>query len=239
MQAKGKPTFGATKGALKIITILQKKYPRAACGLRYRSRFQLLVAVILSAQTTDQAVNRVTIELFKRYGTVRKMASTTVGQVERIIRSLGLYRNKARNLINTARALDETYRSQVPKTREELMRLPGVGRKTANVVLTEGFAIPAITVDTHVSRLARRFAWTAETEPCKIEKDLAALFPEKVWPNLGHLLIAHGRNLCRARRPLCGECFLSGRCPWYAKKVRSLESDVRSRRKAGIHDEIK
>ncbi|WP_408640859.1 endonuclease III [Serinibacter arcticus] len=192
---------------------LARLYPDAHCELDFDSPLQLLVATVLSAQTTDVRVNQVTPELFERYPSARAMAEADQDDLEAILRPLGFFRSKATALIGLGRALTEQHHGEVPGDLASLVALPGVGRKTANVVLGNAFGVPGITVDTHVGRLARRFGWTANVDPVRVERELGELFPPEDWVVLCHRLIFHGRRICVARRPACGECPLAGICP--------------------------
>jgi endonuclease-3 len=197
-----------------VFDLLQAEYPAAHCELDFVSPFQLAVATILSAQTTDERVNMVTPELFRRYPDAEALASASQDEVEEIIRSTGFFRNKARNIIGFARGLLEAHGGDVPRTMAELSSLPGVGRKTANVILGNAFGVDeGVVVDTHVKRLATRMAFTREKTPEKIERDLMELFPRERWTLLSHLLIWHGRRVCDARRPRCEACVASHLCP--------------------------
>jgi endonuclease-3 len=189
-------------------------YPDAACALDYRNPFELLCATILSAQCTDARVNLVTPVLFARYPTPEALARAKPSEVEAIIRPTGFFRNKTRSLIGMAQALVADFGGRVPQTMEELRKLPGVGRKTANVILGNAYGInEGITVDTHVTRLSRRLGLTRHDDPVKIEFDLMPLFPRDHWALISHLLIFHGRQVCVARRPRCEVCVLSDLCP--------------------------
>ncbi len=200
--------------ALAVLALLRRTYPGATCALDARTAFELLAATILSAQCTDVRVNLVTPALFKRYPTPSALAAAKQGDVEEIIRSTGFFRNKAKNLIAMAQALVVEHAGEVPDTMAALHHLPGVGRKTANVVLGNWFKINAgVTVDTHVTRLTRLLKLTRHTDAVKIERDLMALFPQKEWTLISHLLITHGRAVCIANRPKCGECVLKNICP--------------------------
>lgn len=194
---------------------LAELYPDAHCELDFGSPFQLLVATILSAQSTDKRVNTVTPELFRRYPDAAALAAADRGQLEELIRPTGFFRNKADALIRLGAALVEEFDGQVPGTLAELVRLPGVGRKTANVVLTDAFGVPGITTDTHLIRLAHRFGWTDEPTPEGIERAVGELFPRSEWRPLNHRVIWHGRRRCHARRPACGACALARWCPSY------------------------
>ncbi len=200
--------------AREILARLTQAYPDARCALKHQDAFQLLCATILSAQCTDARVNLVTPVLFARYPTPEALARARQGDVEEIIRSTGFFRNKAKSLIGMAQALVADHRGVVPRTMEQLRRLPGVGRKTANVVLGNAYGVnEGITVDTHVARLSHRLGLTTQTDPAKIELDLMPLVPRDDWALVSHLLIFHGRRVCLARRPRCPECALAGLCP--------------------------
>ena len=197
-----------------ILERLKAAYPEARCALEHQSTFELIVATILSAQCTDVRVNMVTPVLFARYPDVRALAQAKQEDVEEIIKSTGFFRNKARSLIGMARALVTEHGGEVPRTMEELRVLPGVGRKTANVVLGNAFGInEGVTVDTHVARLSGLLGLSRHDDPAKIEQDLMPLFPRDDWALLSHLLIFHGRQICIARRPRCGACVLADLCP--------------------------
>jgi endonuclease-3 len=207
-------TRDAAARAPEILTRLRAAYPDARCALDYRNAFELLCATILSAQCTDARVNLVTPALFGAYPTPEALARAHQEEVEEIIKSTGFFRNKAKSLIGMAQALVADHRGEVPRTMEELRLLPGVGRKTANVILGNAYGInDGITVDTHVARLSGRLGLTRHDDPAKIEQDLMPLFPRDQWSLLSHLLIFHGRQICIARRPRCGECVLSDLCP--------------------------
>jgi endonuclease-3 len=189
-------------------------YPDARCALDHRNAFELLCATILSAQCTDARVNLVTPRLFARYPTPFELARARASDVEEIIKSTGFFRNKARSLIGMAQAVVADHGGEIPRTMEELRRLPGVGRKTANVILGNAYQInEGVTVDTHVGRLSRLLGLSPEEDPVKIERHLMKLFPQDDWALLSHLLIFHGRQVCIARRPRCGECRLAQLCP--------------------------
>jgi endonuclease-3 len=211
---RAKSSFQARKAlAHKEYELLGAAYPNAKISLTFNTALDLLVATVLSAQTTDVQVNKVTPYLFEKYKTASDYASASEQDIQTIIRSIGFYRVKAKHLIGIGQKLLENYDSQVPQTLPELITLPGVGRKTANVVLGNFFGIPSITVDTHIQRISRRLAWTKEREPQKIELDLQKLFEPEIWTRLCHTLIAHGRVCCRARKPHCDICPVSGICP--------------------------
>ena len=197
----------------EIVDILKKTYPDATTALTHRNPFQLLIATILSAQCTDVRVNLVTPGLFKKYRDAEAFAKASQEELEHDIRSTGFFRNKAKNIRECCKALVAQYQGNVPSSMEALVKLPGIGRKTANVVLGNAFGQPAITVDTHVSRLSQRLKFTKETGPDKIEFDLRKLIPENEWTFVSHSLILHGRQICQARKPRCPECLLNKLCP--------------------------
>ena len=199
---------------LRIIRSLGKAYPVALCALNHTSPFQLLVATILSAQCTDERVNMVTPALFARYPTAQDLSQAKQAELEEIVRSTGFYRNKAKNLIGMATAVTEQYGGTLPQSLPELVALPGVGRKTANVLLGTAFGIPSgIVVDTHVARISYLLGLTSRKSAEQIEQDLMQWIPEKEWINFSHRLIHHGRRICIARRPKCRECPLLQYCP--------------------------
>lgn len=201
------------KHARKIVSVLKKTYPDAECALHHDNPFQLLAATILSAQCTDERVNMVTPQLFKKYPTPGKLAKATQGDVEKIIQSCGFYRNKATNLRGMAQALVDRHDGELPRDLDALTALPGVGRKTANVVLGTAFGIPSgVVVDTHVKRISRLLGLTDSANPEIVERDLAATLPQREWINYSHRLIHHGRAICIARRPKCEECPLLKLC---------------------------
>ena len=199
--------------ARSIYRILTKEYPDARCELDFNSPLELLVATVLSAQCTDKRVNAVTPVLFNRFPTVTKLAGAKISEIEKIVYSTGFYRSKAKNIKELANKILKDFNGEVPKTLAQLVTLPGVGRKTANVVLGNAFGIPGLTVDTHFGRLSRRFGWSQETDPVKVENDVAKLIPEKEWTLLSHKLIWHGRRICHSRKPECGICPLEKLCP--------------------------
>ena len=197
-----------------VLRALRKAYPQAECALRYETPFQLLVATILSAQGTDARVNEVTRTLFARYPGPREILRLGQAGLEKMIHSTGFFRNKAKAILGCCRALESNHGGEVPAHMEELTALPGVGRKTANVVLGTAFGkATGIVVDTHVARIARRLGLSRHTNPDKIEQDLMAQVPKRSWIALSHRLIQHGREVCRARRPLCASCVLEPWCP--------------------------
>lgn len=207
----------AKKDISTVMDALEEMHPEAACALDFRSLFQLIVAVSLSAQTTDVNVNRVTPALFEKYPTPGAMAAADVKEVETMIHSLGFFRNKAKNVVALANALVDEYAGEVPDTMEELVKLPGVGRKTANVVLAEGFGKPAIAVDTHVFRVSNRIGLADGKTPDEVERQLCNKIPEEQWSRAHHLLIFHGRKVCSARKPDCENCKLLGLCKFKGK----------------------
>jgi endonuclease III len=193
---------------------LLEAYPDAHCALDFTNPYQLLAATILSAQCTDKRVNMVTPELFRRYPTPAALADARAEDVEEIIRSTGFFRAKARSLLGMAAAVTDQHGGQIPRTMDELTALPGVGRKTANVILGNAFGIDdGVVVDTHVSRLSQRLGFTRHEDPVRIEQDLVRLFPRDAWTMLSHLLIEHGRQVCVARSPRCGQCMVADLCP--------------------------
>jgi endonuclease-3 len=195
-----------------ILKGLAKLYPDAMCALHHDNPLQLLVATILSAQCTDVRVNKVTPALFARYPDADAFANADPHELELLIQSTGFFRNKARNIIGCCKELVARHDGQVPGVLEELVPLPGVGRKTANVVLGNSFGVPGITVDTHVGRLSRRLALTAQEDPVKVERDLMGLIPKKDWTSFSHRMIFHGRQVCFARKPNCTGCYLAKNC---------------------------
>jgi len=199
--------------ARSIYRILTKEYPDARCELDFNSPLELLVATVLSAQCTDKRVNSVTPILFKTFPTLEMLAGAKLSKVEEIIYSTGFYRSKAKNIKELANKILSDFNGEVPKTLAQLVTLPGVGRKTANVVLGNAFGVPGLTVDTHFGRLSRRFGWSDQTDPVKVENDVAKLIPEKEWTLLSHKLIWHGRRICHSRKPECGICPLAKLCP--------------------------
>ncbi|MBC7743058.1 MAG: endonuclease III [Bdellovibrionaceae bacterium] len=197
-----------------VLKVLKKHYPDAHCALNFTNPFELLIATILSAQCTDVRVNIVTVDLFKKFPTPKKMSEAPTDEIEALIRSAGFYKNKAKNIKACAEVLVTKYMGEVPKTLEELYALPGVGRKTANVVLGNAFGIASgVVVDTHVCRLTNRFGWAYTQDAVRIENILNEMVPQKEWIMLPHYLISHGRSICKARSPQCSICFLNSACP--------------------------
>ena len=203
--------------ARRINRELTELYPDAHTELNFSTPLELLVATVLSAQTTDKRVNMVTPVLFARYRTAADYAAADREDVEKIIQSTGFFRAKTTSIIALGQALCDRYGGEVPNKLKDLVTLPGVGRKTANVVLGNAFGVPGITVDTHIARLAHRFGWTTQTDPDKIESEVGSLFPRSEWTMLSHRLIWHGRRVCHARRPACGACAVAHWCPSYGE----------------------
>jgi endonuclease III len=213
---KNKSTKNKTKSAPFEPTLKKLKihYPDAHCALDHSNAFELLVATILSAQCTDERVNKVTPALFFKYPTALILANAQLHDVENLIMSTNFYKNKSKNLIGMAQMLVDRHQGEVPKILEQLVELPGVGRKTANVVLGNAFNIASgVVVDTHIGRLSQRLGWTLHEDPVKIEQDLIKLIPQDEWVLIAHLLIFHGRKICKARNPDCSHCFLFDLCP--------------------------
>ena len=213
--------------AQAIYRILTKRYPNVRCELDFKNPLQLLIATVLSAQCTDKRVNAVTPALFKRYKKVGDFAGADLRELQGIIKSTGFYRAKAKNIKGLATKIVTEYNGKVPDKLEELIKLPGVGRKTANVVLGHAFDTPGITVDTHFGRLSRRFGWTKESDPVKVEFEVMELIPRKEWTNLSQRMIWHGRRICHARKPACGACPLAELCTSFgigeSDKIRAMK----------------
>lgn len=209
----GESQTALVRRARRIGRRLAQMYPDAQCELDYRNPYELLVATILSAQCTDVRVNLVTPALFAAYPNAAALAAADRSELEELIRSTGFYRAKANSLLGMATRVMAEYSGEIPASLDELVTLPGAGRKTANVVLGNAFGVPGITVDTHVGRLARRFGWTTNEDPVKVEHEIGALFPKQDWTMLCHRLIFHGRRVCMARNPACGACALASLCP--------------------------
>ena len=199
--------------ARAIYRILSKTYPNVRCELNYKTAYQLLVATVLSAQCTDKRVNQTTPALFKKYPNPKKMAKADLRDIQKLVKSTGFFRAKAKNIKGLSKIIVEQFDGNVPSNLEDLITLPGVGRKTANVVLGHAFDIPGITVDTHFGRLSRRFGWTKETDPVKVEQIVGELIPQKEWTNLSQRMIWHGRRICHSRKPACGACPVAKICP--------------------------
>ena len=208
------PTPGSPEQIRAITAELWRLYPDAKCSLDFSNPLELLIATQLSAQCTDERVNLVTRDLFRKYRSAEDYATVSQEELEQDIRSTGFYRNKAKNIRAACQLLITNYDGEVPSRMEDLLKLPGVARKTANVVLGNAFGIiEGFVVDTHIGRLARRFGWTKNEDPVKVEQDLMRLVPRQDWLDLSHLLIFHGRAICQARKPLCQQCTLSKLCP--------------------------
>lgn len=213
--AKPESQLAMVRRARKINRALAEVYPYAHPELDFENPFELLVATVLSAQTTDLRVNQTTPALFARYPTPEDMAAAVPEELEEIIRPTGFFRAKAKSLIGLSIALRDNFGGEVPGNLKDLVTLPGVGRKTANVVLGNVFGVPGITVDTHFGRLARRFGWTTDEDPVKVEATVAEIFPKSEWTMLSHRVVFHGRRICHARRPACGACPVASLCPSY------------------------
>jgi endonuclease-3 len=201
------------KRAKTLYRGLSKTYPEVYCELNFQNPLQLTIATVLSAQCTDKRVNMVTTKLFKKYKNVRAYAKAPIEDIEEIIFPTGFYHAKARHIKGLAERIINEFGGEVPSTLEELITLPGVGRKTANVVLGHAFDTPGITVDTHFGRLSRRFQWTESLDPVKVEHEVGALIPQPEWTNLSQRVIWHGRRICHSRKPACGACTLAKICP--------------------------
>jgi endonuclease III len=199
--------------ARAVYRILTKTYPEIRCELDFKNPLQLILATVLSAQCTDKRVNKVTPALFRKYKNAKALAGADIADLENLVFQTGFYRAKARNIKGLATKLVTDFDGEVPRTLEELITLPGVGRKTANVVLGHAFDIPGITVDTHFGRLSRRFGWTKEMDPVKVERIVGKLIPQKEWTNLSQRMIWHGRRICHSRKPACGACPVAKICP--------------------------
>jgi endonuclease-3 len=195
-----------------ILKLLEQHYPAAHCTLDFADPLQLLVATVLSAQCTDERVNKVTPEIFKKYPAAADYAAAPLAELEEAFHSTGFYRQKAKSIKQICQTLVDRFDGQIPPSLEELVKLPGIGRKTANVILGNAFGIPGIVVDTHVGRVSQRLGLTANTDPVKIEFDLMALVPQAKWTKFSHQLISHGRQICTAKKPKCLECFLLPHC---------------------------
>jgi endonuclease-3 len=198
--------------ALKIAELLQELYPEAACSLEYTDPLQLMVATILAAQCTDARVNIVTKDLFKKYGNVQDFANADLEELEKVIKSTGFYHNKAKNIIAACKMIISDFGGKVPSNMEDLLKLPGVGRKTANLILNDSFGVPGVVIDTHAKRLTNRMGLTDNEDPEKIEYDLMKLLPAEKWGSFCHQLVFHGRALCDARKPKCAGCRVQPYC---------------------------
>uniref|UniRef100_UPI003FA75554 endonuclease III n=1 Tax=Streptomyces sp. B21-088 TaxID=3039411 RepID=UPI003FA75554 len=215
--AKQESHLAMVRRARRINRELAEVYPYAHPELDFRNPFELLVATVLSAQTTDLRVNQTTPALFAAYPTPEDMAAAVPEKLEEIIRPTGFFRAKARSLIGLSAALRDDFGGEVPGRLADLVKLPGVGRKTANVVLGNAFGVPGITVDTHFGRLVRRWMWTEQEDPEKVEAEIAAIFPKSEWTMLSHRVVFHGRRICHSRKPACGACPIAGLCPAYGE----------------------
>lgn len=213
----GESRTALVRRARKIDKILEETYPDAHCELTFSNPYELVVATILSAQCTDKRVNMVTPALFAKYPTPADLAAADRRELESLIQSTGFFRNKATSLLGLGRAIEHRFGGEVPGNLEDLVTLPGVGRKTANVVLGNAFDVPGLTVDTHFGRLVRRFGWTTSEDPVKVELEIAELIPKQRWTGLSHRLIWHGRRRCHARTPACGACPIAHWCPSYGE----------------------
>ena len=204
------------KQAVEIFELLKKQYPDAKCSLDFNTPFEMMVAVMLSAQCTDERVNKVTAEFFPKYNTPKAFADMPLEDIENLIHSCGFYKNKAKNLKLASQKILTEFNGEVPQTMEELMSIPGVGRKSANVIMLEAFNNPqGIAVDTHAKRISNRIGFSAEKEPIKIEQDLLKLFPKKYYADANHILIWHGRNTCKSQKPNCENCCIKHLCKSY------------------------
>jgi len=231
----GGPGIALTRRARRMVRALAEGYPDAHCELDFTNPLELAVATILSAQCTDKKVNETTPALFARYRTAADYAGAERTELEELIRATGFYRNKTSSLMGLGAALVEKFDGEVPGTLDELVTLPGIGRKTANVILGNAFDVPGITVDTHFGRLVRRWGWTEEEDPVKVEHAIGPLIPRKDWTMASHWIIFHGRRVCHARKPACGACFLAPECPSFgegptepdkaAKLVKGVEAE--------------
>lgn len=216
-KAREESRLALVRRARRINRDLAAHYPDAHIELDFSTPLELLVATILSAQCTDRRVNEVTPVLFGRYRTAADYAAADRVELEKLIQPTGFFRNKTSTLVKLGQQLCDRHGGEVPRTMDDLVRLPGVGRKTANVILGNAFGVPGIVVDTHVSRLSRRFGWTRKTDPVEIEREVAELFPKSEWTMLSHRVIWHGRRICHARKPACGACPVAALCPAYGE----------------------
>jgi endonuclease-3 len=218
MAARGDETpLGLTRRARRTNAELAALYPDAHCELDFTTPYELAVATVLSAQCTDKRVNEVTPALFRRYRTAADYAGADRAELEELIRPTGFFRNKTTSLIGLGAAVVERHGGELPATLDELVALPGIGRKTANVILGNAFGVPGLTVDTHFGRLVRRFGWTSEGDPVKVEHAVGALLPRREWTMFSHRVIFHGRRVCHARKPACGACAIAKLCPSYGE----------------------
>ncbi len=213
------PKFKLTQTAKRerasiVFKKLKKAYPDAKCSLEHRTPLELLVSTILSAQCTDARVNKVTPALFKRFKTPEDYVNAPVSELQKYIQSCGFYKNKAKNIVGACKGMLENHEGEVPNTLDELLKLPGVGRKTANVILGTAYGVPGVVVDTHCGRIARRLGFTKQTDPVKVEHDLMKIWSEEDWSLFSHLMVFHGRAVCESRSPRCSECVLRQHCPF-------------------------
>lgn len=206
------------KKLLEFLSYLKELFPEAICELDYKTPFQLLVATILSAQCTDKQVNKTTPKLFEKYPNAESMSKATLEDIENLIKSIGLYKGKAKNILSASIDIVEKHNGNVPDNMEDLVNLAGVGRKTANVVLGNAFRVPGIVVDTHVKRISNRFGMTKNSDPVKIEQDLMKIIPKDEWTDYSHRLVLFGRRVCEAKKPKCDECKVATICKGVAKK---------------------
>ena len=203
---------------IEMIEILKKTYPDATCSLDFKTPFELGIAVMLSAQCTDERVNKITPLLFAKYKTPEDYVNSSLEEIEEIIKPCGFYKNKAKNVLGYSKIIVEKYNGKIPETMEELVKLPGIGRKSANVIMLEAFNNPqGIAVDTHAKRIASRIGLSKQKEPLKIEQDLIKIIPKKYFKDVNHLLVWHGRNICNARKPQCEKCTIKDYCKYYNK----------------------
>lgn len=210
------------KVAIEVIKKLKEYYPEAMCSLAFKTPFQMAIAVILSAQCTDERVNKITPSLFEKYGTPQAICNMEINDLEKIIYPCGFYKNKAKNIKAMVKEILEKYNGQMPNTMEQLMSLPGVGRKSANVIMLEAFNKPeGIAIDTHAKRIAKRVGFSKETTPEKIEKDILKLIPKEYYKDVNHLLVWHGRKICEARKPKCNECPIKEVCETNNSNIKS------------------
>jgi endonuclease-3 len=239
----GESDLGRTRRARKMFRVLEQQFPHARCELDFTTPLELLVATILSAQTTDVGVNKVTPTLFARYPDAAAYAAADRDELEQLLKPTGFFRAKTNAVMTLGQALVERYGGEVPGRLEDLVTLPGVGRKTAFVVLANAFGQPGITVDTHFGRVVRRMGWTDLDDPVKVEHAIGAIFPRKDWTRLSHVLIFHGRRICHAKRPACGVCPVARWCPSYgvgetdpdkARKLLKFELAPGAERPAGV-----
>ena len=213
------PKFKLTQTANRerastVFKRLKKAYPDAKCSLEHRTPLELLVSTILSAQCTDARVNKVTPALFKRFKTPEDFVNAPISELQKYIQSCGFYKNKAKNIVGACKGMLENHEGEVPDTLNELLKLPGVGRKTANVILGTAYGVPGVVVDTHCGRIARRLGFTKQTDPVKVEHDLMKIWSEEDWSLCSHLMVFHGRAVCESRSPRCSECTLRQHCPF-------------------------